>query len=415
MDGGDLATNITMSDSSYLAVSKVGAMALTGAVPLILGLLPSKMNNLVRSDNIRHQSLVSIFLCYGGGVLFGLSLLHLLPEVRESFEKIDFGDDYAKVMGIMAECLVSVGFFMIYFIEEFVHLACDSKLQHDHCPDDHTRSISVHRSFTTARHNCDAGELVDPEGHTESEALLRPRANSYRSFDDAEGDDMGGERSKLLAQRSGRKNATPGRSTQSVRFDEDPIMHRSSTPNTSVSSDPPTNGDSGRVSHSHHGQIRHTSSIRDLLTCVALSFHAVFEGLAVGLADDTPTMWALCIGVGLHKYILAFCTGLELFTADKPHSFKYNFTLIFMFAAMSPIGIALGIAVTTILNTGSVAYNLTTGILQALAAGTLLYVVVFEVLQREKRKEKVPGMVQLMFVLLGFFTIYAFVIFGPEV
>ena len=54
-----------------------------------------------------------------------------------------------------------------------------------------------------------------------------------------------------------------------------------------------------------------------------------------------------------------------------------------------------------ILNTGSVAYNLTTRILQALAAGTLLYLVVFKVLQREKRKEKVPGMVQHMFVLLG--------------
>ena len=40
----------------------------------------------------------------------------------------------------------------------------------------------------------------------------------------------------------------------------------------------------------------HNSAIRDLLTCLALSLHAVFEGLAVGLAADNVSMWALCAG-----------------------------------------------------------------------------------------------------------------------
>ena len=42
--------------------------------------------------------------------------------------------------------------------------------------------------------------------------------------------------------------------------------------------------------------INHNSAIRDLLTCLALSLHAVFEGLAVGLAADNVSMWALCAG-----------------------------------------------------------------------------------------------------------------------
>ena len=49
------------------------------------------------------------------------------------------------------------------------------------------------------------------------------------------------------------------------------------------------------------------------------------------------------------------------------------------------------------------------------AAGTLLYVVVFEVLQREKKKEQVNGFIQLAFVVFGYVTIYLFVLFGPEV
>ena len=34
-----------------------------------------------------------------------------------------------------------------------------------------------------------------------------------------------------------------------------------------------------------------------------------------------------------------------------------------------------------------------------------MYVVVFEILQREKSKEKVPGLVQLVCIILGFSTL----------
>ena len=50
--------------------------------------------------------------------------------------------------------------------------------------------------------------------------------------------------------------------------------------------------------------------------------------------------------------------------------------------------------------------------LQALAGGTILYVVVFEVLQRERSKETVPGMAQLACVILGFSTLMLVEILG---
>ena len=52
---------------------------------------------------------------------------------------------------------------------------------------------------------------------------------------------------------------------------------------------------------------------------------------------------------------------------------------------------------------------------QALAGGTILYVVVFEVLQREKSKEKVPGMVQLLCVILGFSALMLVEILGSNI
>ena len=52
------------------------------------------------------------------------------------------------------------------------------------------------------------------------------------------------------------------------------------------------------------------------------------------------------------------------------------------------------------------------GILSGLAAGTLVYVAMFEIIQREKTKEKVPGLAQLLFILLGFGTILLFTRYG---
>ena len=51
-------------------------------------------------------------------------------------------------------------------------------------------------------------------------------------------------------------------------------------------------------------------------------------------------------------------------------------------------------------------------LIQALAGGNLLYLAVFEILQREKCKEKVPGMLQLFCVIIGFLVIMCLDITG---
>ncbi len=51
--------------------------------------------------------------------------------------------------------------------------------------------------------------------------------------------------------------------------------------------------------HKHH-DYRHdicsTTAIRDFVTVVALSFHAIFEGLAIGLETESGDVWQLCAG-----------------------------------------------------------------------------------------------------------------------
>ena len=49
-------------------------------------------------------------------------------------------------------------------------------------------------------------------------------------------------------------------------------------------------------STSNSSEIYSKSALRDFLTVVALSLHAIFEGLAVGLEKDQHDVWILFAG-----------------------------------------------------------------------------------------------------------------------
>ena len=221
------------------------------------------------------------------------------------------------------------------------------------------------RTFSTARGNCNAGEVAEvAQTHEgESQSLLQSSqetsssgTSGYQTFDDS---------SDVASNQSAVRNRQQT-STKRVRF---------APPKPSS------------IEHTEHFV---STFVRDLLTCLALSFHAVFEGMAIGLADNTVSLWTLYAGdiiskgaanysiivpvfefagVAMHRYILAFCIGLELFcTVHGKHQnpFKINLVFLFVFAAMSPLGIAIGTAITTVLKQGSKAYDGTVGTLEAL-------------------------------------------------
>ena len=78
---------------------------------------------------------------------------------------------------------------------------------------------------------------------------------------------------------------------------------------------------------------------------------------------------------------------------------------------MSPIGIGIGIAVIDNLSNEPQIYHVSVAVLQALSAGTILYVVVFQVLQRERSKN-ISGNMQLFSFILGFCAMMLVEIFG---
>ena len=119
--------------------------------------------------------------------------------------------------------------------------------------------------------------------------------------------------------------------------------------------------DDGHHSHDHvtHGVFQH-SSLRSVMLLLALSFHSVFDGLAIGLQNDSSSLIAILVAVMLHKAVMSFSLGLSI--AQSSLSVKSFVISNIIFTVSSPIGIAIGIGLLELPQ--SLALDVTTGVLQ---------------------------------------------------
>ncbi|XP_050315100.1 zinc transporter ZIP1-like isoform X2 [Anthonomus grandis grandis] len=105
-------------------VAKAVAMCVLFMCSFTLGCLPLKITkwltrNDPEGDNKGANQYVQMLLGFGGGVLLCTTFLHLLPEVNETFEGLNLTPN----MEIhYAELLMCLGFFLMYFVEECVHI-----------------------------------------------------------------------------------------------------------------------------------------------------------------------------------------------------------------------------------------------------------------------------------------------------
>lgn len=159
-----------------------------------------------------------------------------------------------------------------------------------------------------------------------------------------------------------------------------------------------------RICHTTHKEpCRQTlAGIIGMLT--ALSIHSLLEGLAIGIQDTTAKVMILFTAVISHKLVVSFCLGVEL-SANQGSKFKNHFWAIFIFSAGSAVGILIGMG---LVDLNSVTESKFLPILQGIAAGTLLYVTLCEVLPREKARwhqsqiNKAAGLSQFLAFSTGF-------------
>ncbi|KAM6181144.1 zinc transporter ZIP2 [Erethizon dorsatum] len=160
--------------------------------------------------------------------------------------------------------------------------------------------------------------------------------------------------------------------------------------------------------HSHESlRSPKQSPFRAFVLLLSLSFHSVFEGLAVGLQPTIATTIQLCLAVLAHKGLVVFGVALRLTKIGTGS--RWAISSILSLAFMSPLGLALGLTIAAGDSEGW--KGLAQAILEGLAAGTFLYVTFLEILPRELSSCEAPlakwGCVAAGFTFMAFIAIWA--------
>nr|XP_044251507.1 zinc transporter ZIP3 [Drosophila takahashii] len=325
-------------------LEKVLAMLVLGLGSLLSGMLPACISERNRR---RFPLTTSLLLCFGAGILLATALVHILPEVREQMDSK------------FAEVAMCGGFFIIYFIDEFIHYFFGEAIQHTHAQ------------------------------APETEPIRRPTNNGS-------GYGAVGERAPLLSA----EPTSHGHSHEHSDHDHDHPYSASGCDDASVEDA------NARICHTSHTEPCVQSMTGTLGLFVALSLHSAIEGLAIGVQNSSTKVLFLLGAVACHKFVMGFCLGLE-FRSNPQTSFRAQFVGISVFALGAVIGIGLGMLIVDVPAAWS---SKTLPIVQALAGGTLFYVTVCEVIPREKARwhsnstRRWAGFAQFATVAAGFAT-----------
>ncbi|XP_039984928.1 zinc transporter ZIP3-like [Xiphias gladius] len=168
-------------------------------------------------------------------------------------------------------------------------------------------------------------------------------------------------------------------------------------------------GGGSRQSHGHqHGhfspaELAAAGPLRLASLVLALSAHSVFEGLALGLQEDSAKLGGLFLGVAVHETLAAVALGVSVAKAllGMKDAAKLGVTV----SLMIPLGMVVGMGIES---AQTLAGSVVSVVLQGLAAGTFLFVTFFEILSRELN-DKQDRLLKVLFLILGYAALAALV------
>lgn len=351
--------------------AKIATMLLLGLGSFVMGIAPLKVAKWLRirrqgvptvcgyphADATGSPPLMSLLLFFGGGVLLNASLLHLLPEVSERAARLQRAGWLPARAGAaehLGALLLCAGFLVVFAADELVHGFVDRHVAGRQAAAAGGDRVALQRTASMRRRPVCAPHVAGEEDAGALEAIIasnvRPGQNCYRPAATAAAI---AEERRLRALEQERRAAE----------------------------------EAAKIADGLTGSGRHTT--RGLLAVVALSFPQLLVGLAVGLEERADRAWCLCAAAAVHRLVVTFNAGLEMtWCCNVRRSAIVAYAAAF--SATAPVGVVLGMALSRCgAAVGGVAVDGTPGCVavavQALAAGTLLYVLFFEVLARHKQ------------------------------
>ena len=295
----------------------------------------------VATVGLRYRNrMIALLNCFAGGVFLGALMIHILIKGAVEFES------YKEVVGLEMDfpffyTLVAMGFFLVAVVEIIAQSHIMPKQYGDISgalrKEESLQLKSIHESNIVHQ-----SSTPEHYGATEENETTIFSADSHKYEDTAEKPEV--------------ENGVKTSADDRVKLVPD--SHDDGTPK----------GD-GNLS---------SPGVRAFLLLIALSFHTIFDGLAVGLQRDLADTMSVFAAVAIHKNVMTYCLGLELFqgTIEKPVK---AFAWLGIFSVMAPLGIAIGIGLTAS-GPDEPSTLLVSSVIQGLAGGTFMYVTFLQIL-----------------------------------
>lgn len=138
--------------------------------------------------------------------------------------------------------------------------------------------------------------------------------------------------------------------------------------------------------------------LHGLVIITAFSIHSIFDGISIGIKTTSSEIWTMFIAIASHKLLISLIISVELY--EKCSNFILMAFHMTLFSIMSPIGILAVILAEESLNSNSET-NPIVILLSAISSGTILYIVFFEILQKDRVSE-LSGIIQFVSMGIGF-------------
>lgn len=134
-----------------------------------------------------------------------------------------------------------------------------------------------------------------------------------------------------------------------------------------------------------------------ILSVLMLSIHSFIAGVSLGVSDSTTVVVMIFIAILAHKWAESFALAIQI--SNSRLKLKYGISLFIVFALMLPSGFILGVS---IMESMKDRINIEP-FLNALAAGTFLYLGTLHGLKQAVLVDKCCDLKRFTYVNIGFF------------
>ncbi|KAL3867562.1 hypothetical protein ACJMK2_040449 [Sinanodonta woodiana] len=400
-----------------VSVAKLSGTFILFAISFLFGLLPYLIFKLVgkrlkHSEN--YKTFLSILNCFSGGVFFATTIMNLLPEALEIMEEVlneaekrGFNTQFKEYP--ITESLLGFGFFLILLIENIAAACCVQTFQSDKinetpCPKESNAvkmTVEIEKESQTSN-----GEIYNVNGKETNKGEILTISENETETEFIKTHDIPKESCRpdeILDERFAHHSFQKAAATSAdLVCDHGNHIKEYGTITKDSKADTKEFLNNEEIL-AIDDSVTPFTKLRTLILFIALSLHMVFDGLALGLQKKDSQVWQLLGALAVHKSIVSCSVGLKLVETSSSTIVVFGF--LTLFSAVSPLGMVLGIVITSADGIDNLSRDLASAILQGIATGTFMYVTFFEILFREVHESR--DLRKALALIVGFVIIAA--------